>query len=383
MTTRKNGKVTNRPTFQTATVIRAAIYVRVSTDRQAQEGMSLKAQESELTAYCHQRGWQIEGVYTDGGVSAKNTDRPAFQIMTSRIAEGRINAIVCTKLDRLTRSIRDLCDINEDILRQHGCNLVCTRDGINTCEVGGTLILHLLAILAQIERENTSARVSAAIAHIHNNGGHYGKVPFGKTTAPHPTIPNMKILVTCPEEGPWLEKIKQWYSDGMQATAIANKLNENGVKPRYADQWSMSMTHSLLRVNGILKRRNHDASLTYDRKASYTYALELRQNGCTLTRIAEALTGKGLRPKNANKYTMSSVQDLLRGSIVYNTNSAQGLALHLKETGHSLRAICDLLLKAGHTAPRGGRWYPKTVADLMRRETSDNEGSFSGSKRAA
>lgn len=381
MSTRKSSNSPHRPTFATPRSIRAALYLRVSTDKQASEGLSLSAQEAELTNYCHSRGWTIEGIYSDGGFSGKNTDRPMFNVLMARIGEGRVDAIVCTKLDRLTRSIRDLCELNEDVLRQYNCNLVCTRDGINTCEVGGTLILHLLAILAQIERENISNRVAAAISHIHNNGGHYGKVPFGKTTAPHPTQPNMKILVRCPIEGPWLDKVKEWYSEGLQATAIANKLNENGVKPRYADKWSMSMTHSLLRVNGILIKADHDATFRYDRKEAYNTALEARQAGSTLKAIASLLTEKNLRPKNAGRYTVSSVQDLLRGSIVYNTSTAQGLALHLKELGHSLRQICDDLLKAGHTAPRGGRWYPKTVADLMKRETT--EGVHLGSKRAA
>ena len=79
------------------------------------------------------------------------------------------------------------------MLRPLNLHLVCIRDGINTFEVGGTLLMHLLAVIGQIERENISQRTAAAIAHIHDSGGHYGKVPFGKTTAPHPTQPRMKI----------------------------------------------------------------------------------------------------------------------------------------------------------------------------------------------
>ena len=116
-----------------------------------------------------------------------------------------------------------------------------------------------------------------------------------------------------------------------------------------------------------------------DREKAYRLAFAMRQDGAKLHTIAEALTRAQLRPKNAQRYAVSSVQDLLRGSIVYNTNTARGLALHLKETGHSLRHICDKLLAQGFAAPRGGRWYPKTVADLMKRE----EGRvFGGAQRA-
>ena len=112
-------------------------------------------------------GWEIVDVYVDGGFSGKDIDRPAFQRMLQRVRAGEINGIVVTKLDRLTRSIRNLCELNEDILRPLNVNLVCIRDGINTFEVGSSLLMHLLAVIGQIERENTSKRVAAAIAHIH------------------------------------------------------------------------------------------------------------------------------------------------------------------------------------------------------------------------
>ena len=229
--------------------------------------------------------------------------------------------------------------------------------------------------------EDSAARTPSVphIAHIHDSGGHYGKIPFGKTTAPHPTQPKMKILVDDPIEGPWLKQIFAWYAEGKQPTEIARLLNEKGVKPRYCDRWNMSVVYSLLRVNGVHQSRSAGSPFTYDREKAYKLALALRQDGAKLHTIAEALTRAKLRPKNAQRYAVSSLQDLLRGSILYNTNTAQCLALHLKETGHSLRDIGDKLLAQGFTAPRGGRWYPKTVADLMKR---DEGGVYSGSRRA-
>lgn len=368
---------TMSPKMQT---IRVALYVRVSTDKQAEYGLSLDAQKAELERYCRERRFDISELYVDGGYSGKDTERPAFQRMIAELREGGVHGIVVTKLDRLTRSIRNLCELNEDVLRPLNLHLVCIRDGINTFEVGGTLLMHLLAVIGQIERENISQRTAAAIAHIHDSGGHYGKVPFGKTTAPHPTQPRMKILVEHPEEGRWLKQIFAWYAEGKQPTEIANLLNEHGVKPRYCERWSLNVVHSLLRVNGVHKARSSGSPLQYDRAKAYKIALAMRQDGARLRSIADALTAAGLRPKNAQRYNVSSVQDLLRGSMLYNTNTAKGLALHLKETGHSLRDICDKLLANGFTAPRGGRWYPKTVADLMLR---DEEATFRGSKRAS
>ncbi len=359
--------------------IKVALYVRVSTDKQAEFGMSLDAQTAELERFCAERNWDVADTFVDGGFSGKDTERPAFARMMKRVKEGGIDAIAVTKLDRLTRSVRNLCEINEDILKGLGVHLICTRDGIHTFELTSSFLMHLLALIGQIERENTSKRVSAAIAHIHNNGGHYGKVPFGKLTAPHPTNPKMKILVDHPEEAPWLNKIFEWYQSGKQHTEIANLLNAHGVKPRYAKQWNLQIVYSLLRINRVHKARSQGSPFKYDRHQAYKLALSLRQDGAKLRTIVDALTRTQLRPKNAQRYTVASVQDLLRGSILYNINTAQGLALHLKETSHSLRSICDKLLEHGFSAPRGGRWYPKTVADLMKR---DDNGVYAGSRRS-
>ncbi len=358
--------------------VKVVLYVRVSTDKQAEFGMSLDAQTAELERYCGERDWDIADTFIDGGFSGKDTDRPAFKRMMQRIKEGGIDAIAVTKLDRLTRSVRNLCEINEDVLKGFGVNLICTRDGINTFELASSFLMHLLALIGQIERENTSKRVSAAIAHIHDNGGHYGKVPFGKMTAPHPTNPKMKILVDHPEESIWLNKIFEWYKAGKQHTEIANLLNAHGVKPKFSETWNLQIVFSLLRINRLHKARSADSPFLYDRHKAYKLALGMRQDGARLRTIADALTQAQLRPKNAQRYTVASVQDLLRGSILYNINTAQGLALHLKETGHSLRSICDKLLAHGFSAPRGGRWYPKTVADLMKR---DENGVYLGSRR--
>jgi len=244
--------------------------------------------------------------------------------------------------------------------------------------VTSSFLMHFLALIGQIERENTSKRVAAAIAHIHENGGHYGKVPFGKMAVPHPTQPKMKVLVDHPEESLWLRRITEWYHAGKQHNEIADLLNTHGVKPRYAERWNLQMVYSLLRNQKVHKARSAGSPFVYDRQRAYKLALSMRQDGAKLRTIAEALTKAELRPKNAQRYTIASVQDLLRGSVLYNTDTAQGLALHLRETGHSLRDICDKLLLHGFRAPRGGRWYPKTVADLMKRE---DKGVFSGSRR--
>ena len=110
----------------------AGIYIRVSTEDQAREGFSLGEQEEKLKQLCKYKDYKIHKVYKDAGISAKNIkNRPAFQEMLEDMKQGKINYIVAYKLDRVTRSVRDL----EELIAQlelHNTYLVCDKDDVNT-----------------------------------------------------------------------------------------------------------------------------------------------------------------------------------------------------------------------------------------------------------
>lgn len=341
-------------------------YCRVSTDMQAQHGLSLDAQREEIKRFAADRGWLIEEIFVDGGFSAKNTDRPAFQRMVKAIkdSDGSIAAVLVTKLDRLTRSLRDLCNINEDLLEPFGCNLVAIRDGINTFEPVSKMLLPFLAIIGQIERQNTGERVKATIKHIHDQGGHYGKVPFGFSTVKEGKLTK---LVPDPVTHPWLEKAIGWYREGVPMAEIARRLNAAGIKPRYGRllEWTTIKIYELLRTMGIHKTRAIVSESRYDRREAFRIAYEMRQDGKTLSAIADHLNAVGLRPLKAAGYRCYSVQELLRSAVFHDRSTPRGLASYLKEQGHSLREIGLRLAQAGHFPKRGGQWYPQTVKLMM------------------
>lgn len=110
----------------------AGIYIRVSTEDQVREGFSLGEQEEKLKQLCKYKDYKIYKVYKDAGISSKNmSGRPAFQQMLEDMRAGKINYIVAYKLDRVTRSVRDLEVLISD-LETHHCYLVCDRDDVNT-----------------------------------------------------------------------------------------------------------------------------------------------------------------------------------------------------------------------------------------------------------
>lgn len=154
-------------------------YSRVSSEEQAQHGISIDAQRTILEGYAAMTGSTLE-IYEDAGFSGKNTQRPALQRLLARCRQGGVSAVVVWKLDRLSRSLRDTLSIIEDVFQPAGITLVSVTESIDTSTPSGRMMLNLLASFAQLEREQDSDRVVMAHKHLAHDckylGGH---VPLG------------------------------------------------------------------------------------------------------------------------------------------------------------------------------------------------------------
>ena len=106
----------------------AALYVRVSTDFQREEGYSLDAQKEALEAYCKLQGIQSYQVYEDGGFSGSNIERPELQRMIENINKGLVSHCIVYKLDRLSRSQKDTLYLIEDVFNKHEVNFVSIHE---------------------------------------------------------------------------------------------------------------------------------------------------------------------------------------------------------------------------------------------------------------
>ena len=157
----------------------AGIYIRVSTEDQAREGFSLGEQEEKLRQLCKYKDFEIYKVYKDAGISAKNMkDRPAFQEMLEDMKSGKLNYIVAYKLDRVTRSVRDL-EVLISTLEQYHCYLICDRDDVNTSTANGRFFVRMLTVLSQLEIEIVSERTKFGLNGAIKSGHIPGKCPFG------------------------------------------------------------------------------------------------------------------------------------------------------------------------------------------------------------
>ena len=141
---------------------RVGIYCRVSTQDQVREGFSLSEQEERLRKLCDYKEYEIIDVYIDEGISAKDTNRPHFQRMLNDVKNGRINRIVAYKLDRVTRSIKDLEELVQ-FLETYNCSLECAVEEINTSNANGRFFVRMLTVLSQLEIERCSERTIVGI----------------------------------------------------------------------------------------------------------------------------------------------------------------------------------------------------------------------------
>lgn len=136
----------------------AGIYIRVSTEDQSRKGFSLGEQKEKLEALCKYKGYEIFKIYEDAGISAKDMEhRPSFQEMLKDMRNGNINYIVAYKLDRVTRSVKDLEALISE-LEEHECFLACDKDDVNTSNANGRFFIRMLTVLSQLEIEIVSER---------------------------------------------------------------------------------------------------------------------------------------------------------------------------------------------------------------------------------
>ena len=121
-------------------------------------GFSLGEQKEKLFQLCKFKEYEVFKVYEDAGISAKDMEhRPAFQEMLADMKKGKINYIVAYKLDRVTRSVRDLEELIA-VLEKHNTYLVCDRDDVNTSTANGRFFVRMLTVLSQLEIEIVSER---------------------------------------------------------------------------------------------------------------------------------------------------------------------------------------------------------------------------------
>jgi DNA invertase Pin-like site-specific DNA recombinase len=202
---------------------RAIGYIRVSTDKQADQGVSLEAQRAKIEAYAMLYDLEMVDYVIETG-SAKNTDREGLQNALQALIRGEAEALVVVKLDRLTRSVGDLGRLVEAYFQKHA--LLSVGEQIDTRSAAGRLVLNVLASVSQWEREAIGERTSAAMQHMKAEGMYTGgKPPYGFG------LVNGELLKNAGEQAV-LDLVRKYRAKGLSLRKIAQALASKGFKSR-------------------------------------------------------------------------------------------------------------------------------------------------------
>ncbi len=226
---------------QTNTASPAIGYVRVSTDEQARDGLSLDAQAARVRAYAEAKGLPLVEVVSDEGRSGKNLDRPGLQDLLARCEAGQVGHVIVWRLDRLTRRTRHLLALVEDLFLARSIELHSVSESLDTSTPHGRFVLTLFGGLAQMERELIGERTRSALAYKRERLQPTSHAPYG--FASNGARAEMRPL---PDELTIVRRILSRWRAGGSYLAIARNLNAEGVPTKRGGRWHASTVRGIV-----------------------------------------------------------------------------------------------------------------------------------------
>lgn len=227
----------------TPTLTRTIAYLRVSTDKQADKGVSLDAQRAKVEAYAQLYDLDLVEVIVDAGVSAKTLDRPGLARALDMIRRGEAEALLCVKLDRLTRSVSDLGKLVSGPFAPGRAALLSVSEQIDTRSAAGRLVLNVLASVSQWEREAIGERTSTAMQHMRAEGAYTGgRAPFGSRVGEGGKVEPE------PAEQATIQEARELRLKGLSYRSIGALLAERGRRARSGKPFGPSQIAGMVKA---------------------------------------------------------------------------------------------------------------------------------------
>lgn len=203
--------------------MKVAIYTRVSTIEQAEEGYSISEQQDKLKKYCDIKDWKVARVYTDPGFSGSNTNRPSLQQLISDCKNSMFDAVLVYKLDRLSRSQKDTLYLIEDVFNKNGVGFISLSENFDTSTAFGKAMIGILSVFAQLEREQITERMTLGRVGRAKAGKAMGwsNCPFGYTIY-------KEVYEIDPFRAEIVKRIFKDYLAGVSIIKLTQNLNKEG-----------------------------------------------------------------------------------------------------------------------------------------------------------
>ncbi|KAF1085417.1 DNA-invertase hin [Sporotomaculum syntrophicum] len=234
-----------------------AAYARVSTEEQAEQGLSIPAQKSRLLAYCQSQGWEIFDFYVDDGYSGKDLERPAIKRLIEDARNKVINIALVLKLDRISRRQKDVLYLLEDVFETNGVGFKSVTETFDTTTSFGKAAIGMMAVFAQLERETILERTRMGKLEAARKGRWHGGTIYGYSYEP-----GTYILKIRESEAKVVRGIYDMYLDRSYGiTSIANDLNDRGVPGPDGGHWIKQTVSYILNNPTYAGYSKHKGSL--------------------------------------------------------------------------------------------------------------------------
>lgn len=257
--------VVGRTIIMTNKSIKVAIYVRVSTEEQAEQGYSIDAQLDTLRKYCKQNEYEIYDEYVDAGISGKSTENLfALQRMLIDVEKRLFDLVLVWKFNRLARKTVDLLNMVEGFKRQD-ISFRSVSENFETETPVGEFILQTLSGIGELERKTIVENVKMGMKQRAKTGKHNGKLPLGYQSIADPSDPSGRSNVVVVEaEAIIVRKIFELYAAGRGLKSIANELNHSGYKTKTGN------TFSTTAIKEILNNPFYNGKIRYNRYENWS-----------------------------------------------------------------------------------------------------------------
>ena len=216
--------------------MKVAIYTRVSTQMQAEKGVSLDAQKCELIEYCNKNGYEYE-IFEDAGISGKSINkRKELQRLLNNLQN--YDVVLCYKLSRISRSVKDMSNML-DKFQKTNTRFISLKENIDTEQVTGKLLIYIISICAEIERDNISEYVKMAKKQEFESGRVTAKTVLGYD------IINKKLVIN-EKESQIVKFIFETYNKTRNYYQTAKICNDKGYKGKKGNMFHASSIKTII-----------------------------------------------------------------------------------------------------------------------------------------
>lgn len=234
-------------------------YVRISRD--TDDSTSVARQREVIESTARARGWELVGIAEDVDVSATKArlDRPGLSHVRREIAQGRADAVLCWRLDRLARSVVDM-----GTLLDEGLQVISATEPLDTTSPMGRAMVEILQVFAALESSTIGLRVRSARDYLARNARHPGgAAPYGYRSVPHPSGQGRALEIDSTEAA-HIRAAADVVLDGGSLYRALQVIRDRGAKPRKAAEWSLSSLRVVLTGDAALGRLRHRGALVRD-----------------------------------------------------------------------------------------------------------------------